>query len=199
MKFVRVLSMMVTVSALLACSDSFTDIRDGQSYNIVQIGDLLWMAENLNFAGVDAAGSTSGSCPDGEDKNCKKMGRLYAWADAQNICPEGWRLPSKADFDALVVQAGGASAAGKSLKSTRGWFKKGNGSDDYGFAGLPAGYRRLDGRFDGIGGNVSFWSASENSDGAAFYLELDFSSPAAKLEAFGKGEGRSVRCMKKVP
>lgn len=187
--------MMAFVSALLACSDSFTDARDGRSYNVVQIGDQLWMAENLNYATVDAAGNPSGSCPDGEARNCKKMGRLYTWDDAQNICPEGWRLPAREDFDALIKSAG-VSTAGKTLKSTSGWFKKGDGTDDFGFAALPAGYRRLDGRFDGIGGNASFWSTSENSDGAAFYLELDFSSPVAKLEAFGKGESRSVRCVK---
>lgn len=191
---------------LSACSESFTDARDGQSYRVVQIGSQTWMAENLNFAvpladgaGKDADGAAASSCPDGSERNCKKMGRLYTWEAAQMACPEGWRLPSREDFEALVKVAGGSAAegSGDALKSTSGWFKKGNGSNAFGFEALPAGYKRQDGKFDGIGGYAYFWSSSEDPDGASYYLVLDFSSPAAKLNAFGKGEGRSVRCVKK--
>jgi uncharacterized protein (TIGR02145 family) len=86
--------------------------------------------------------------------------------------------------------------AGEKLKSTSGWFKKGNGSDDYGFNALPAGYRQGNGRFDGIGGYAHIWSAVETPDGLAYYMLLDFSIKAAKLSAFGKDEARSVRCVK---
>lgn len=188
--------------ALSACSESFTDARDGQSYNVVQIGSQTWMAENLNFALPGAAGDASkNTCPDGDERNCKKMGRLYTWVEAQSVCPEGWRLPTREDFETLVKVAGGSASesvggSGDALKSTSGWFKKGNGSDAFGFKALPAGNKRQDGKFDGIGGYAYFWSSSEDPDGASYYLVLDFSSPAAKLEAFGKGEGRSVRCVK---
>ena len=177
-----------------ACSESFTDPRDGQSYDIVQIGSQTWMAENLNY---EVEGS---ACPEGDNRNCSKYGRLYTWEVARTVCPEGWRLPDSADFAALIVQAGGAEAAGKSLKSTSGWFKKGNGTDDCGFNALPAGYRlggeSASGKFDGIGGYAHFWSASETADGLAYYMLLDFSVLAAKLGAFGKDEARSVRCIK---
>lgn len=192
----------VSLSLLSACSESFTDARDGQSYNVVQIGTQTWMAENLNFALPGAAGDASKNfCPDGDERNCKKMGRLYSWTEAQSVCPEGWRLPAREDFETLVKVVGGSTSesvggSGDALKSTGGWFKKGNGTDAFGFKALPAGNKRLDGKFDGIGGYAYFWSSSEDPDGAAYYLVLDFSSPAAKTEAFGKGEGRSVRCVK---
>ena len=186
---------------LVACSESFTDPRDGKSYDIVQIGSQTWMAENLHYEIDDS------TCPEGDIRNCEKYGRLYTWEAAQSICPEGWLLPDSLDFAKLVVQAGGLSQAGDALKATDGWFKKGNGSDAFGFKALPAGYRGAvyegedgalaGGAYDGIGGYAYFWSATETLDGLAYYLSLDFSSKAAGLNAFGKGDFRSVRCIKK--
>ena len=203
----------VALSFLIsACSESFTDSRDEQSYNVVKIGNLTWMAENLNYA-------TEGSmCPDGDSRNCKRLGRLYTWAEAKTVCPEGWRLPTSADFEALAVAVSGdvaqplagnsgavpnASGAisnevGAKLKSRDGWFKKGNGTDDFGFKALPAGYGTV-GKFDGIGGYAYFWSAtedSENPEANAYYLFLSFSSSAANLNAFAKADYRSVRCIR---
>lgn len=183
---------------LSACSDSFTDSRDGQSYGTVKIGEQTWMAANLNF---ETAGSF---CPDGDSRNCKRLGRLYSWAEAASVCPEGWRLPTKADFEKLIAEMlkGGASSskgdAGAALKAKDGWFKKGNGSDVLGFKALPAGYRGADGKFDGIGGYAYFWSATEDDEfpeSLAYYLFLSFSSDAASLNAFAKEDYRSVRCV----
>jgi len=197
------------------------------------------MAENLNF---ETAGSF---CPEGDSRNCPRLGRLYTWAEARSVCPEGWRLPTKEDFESLVAatsedaaqslspslaqspsqslaqsQAGNSGAvpsasnavqnnrAGAALKASDGWFKKGNGTDDFGFNALPAGYRgaisKADdgtisgGKFDGIGGYAYFWSATEdaeNRESNAFYLFLSFSSDVASINAFAKEDYRSVRCV----
>ena len=179
----------VTLAFLLsACSESFTDPRDGQSYDVVKIGNLTWMAENLNYA------TEASVCPDGDSRNCKRLGRLYTWAEAKMVCPEGWRLPTKADFAELLARPN----AGEALKSRDGWFKKGNGSDEFGFNALPAGYGS-GGKYDGIGGYAYFWSAtedSENLESNAYYLFLSFSSDAASLNAFAKEDYRSVRCVR---
>ena len=194
---------------LSACSESFTDSRDGQSYDIVKIGDLTWMAENLNYK------TEASVCPDGDSRNCKRLGRLYTWAEAKMVCPEGWRLPTKADFAQLLAQpdAGAPDAVsnkvGAALKAKDGWFKKGNGTDEFGFNALPAGYRSAvskaddgavtGGKFDGIGGYAYFWSAdedAENPESNAFYLFLSFSSDAASLNSFAKEDYRSVRCVR---
>ncbi|WP_173473911.1 fibrobacter succinogenes major paralogous domain-containing protein [Fibrobacter succinogenes] len=207
-----------------ACSESFTDSRDGQSYDVVKIGDFTWMAENLNYE------TETSACPDGDSRNCKRLGRLYTWAEAKTVCPEGWRLPTKADFEALMIaapgnvaqsQAGNSGAvpnasnavqnnhAGLALKAKDGWFKKGNGTDEFGFNALPAGYRgaiskaddgsMTGGKFDGIGGYAYFWSATEdaeNPESNAYYLFLSFSSDAASLNSFAKEDYRSVRCVR---
>lgn len=188
----------ILVSVLfVACSESFTDPRDGRSYDVVKIGGLTWFAENLNFV-------TEGSvCPEGDNRNCDKYGRLYTWDDARAACPEGWNLPDSADFASLITEAGGAdfaggmAVAGEKLKSTSGWFKKGNGTDALGFNALPAGYRAE--KYDGIGGYAYFWSATATPDDLAYYLFLDFSSKAASMNAFPKGDFRSVRCVKAAP
>jgi len=195
MRSIILLSLFSLVALMVACSESFTDPRDGQSYDIVQIGSQTWMAENLNY---EAEGS---ACPEGDNRSCSKYGRLYNWEIARTVCPEGWRLPDSADFEKLIASAGGMDFAGEKLKSTSGWFKKGNGSDEFSFNALPAGYRlggseSAPGKFDGIGGYAHLWTASETPDGLAHYLLLDFSTKAAKLSAFGKDEARSVRCVK---
>jgi uncharacterized protein (TIGR02145 family) len=190
---------------LIACSESFTDSRDGRSYNVVKIGDLTWMVENLNYE------TETSACPDGDSRNCKRLGQLYTWVDAKTVCPEGWRLPTKSDFEALVVAASGNAArplAGAALKAKDGWFKKGNGSDEFGFNALPAGYRvaisKADdgtisgGKFDGIGGYAYFWSAtedSENPESNAYYMFLAFNSKSASVNSFSKNDYRSVRCV----
>ena len=102
-------------AVFIACSESFTDPRDEQSYDIVQIGSDVWMAENLNF---DIDGSV---CPEGDKRNCSKFGRLYTWEMARSFCPEGWRLPNSADFGRLIADVGGADVAGEVGKSKRGW------------------------------------------------------------------------------
>ena len=193
---------------LSACSESFTDSRDRQSYDVVKIGSLTWMVENLNYE------TETSACPDGDSRNCKRMGRLYTWAEAKTVCPEGWRLPTSADFAQILAQSleGNPGAVsnetGAKLKSRDGWFKKGNGTDDFGFNALPAGYRGAisksddgsisGGKFDGIGGYAYFWSATEdpeNPESNAYYLFLAFNSKSASVNSFSKNDYRSVRCV----
>ena len=194
---------------LSACSESFTDSRDRQSYDVVKIGSLTWMAENLNYE------TETSACPDGDSRNCKRLGRLYTWAEAKTVCPEGWRLPTKSDFALFLAHPHDdnlgvvSNNAGEALKSRDGWFKKGNGTDEFGFNALPAGYRGaiskaddgaiVGGKFDGIGGYAYFWSAtedSENRESNAYYLFLSFNSKAASINAFAKDDYRSVRCVR---
>ena len=180
---------------LTACNQSFTDPRDGSTYKIIQIGTQTWMAENLAYE------TENSYCPDGDSRNCQKMGRLYTWEAARTACPDGWRLPDSSDLATLVAHAGGAAVAGETLKSSDGWFKKGNGSDALGFNALPAGYRGAGSepdapaKYDGIGGYAYFWSSTSTPDSLAYYLFLDFSGKAATLNAFLKDESRSVRCV----
>ena len=126
---------------------TFVDVRDGHVYKKEQIGDQIWMAENLNYA---ADGSV---CYDNNDNNCKVYGRLYDWYTAmgdessssgdpsgvEGVCPVGWHLPSDAEWQKLIDYVGLHS--GTKLKSKTFPTDNGQpiGTDIYNFSALPSG------------------------------------------------------------
>lgn len=167
-----------------------TDARDGQTYRTVTIGSQTWMAENLNYK------TDNSYCFDDKASNCSKYGRLYTWAAAITACPTGWHLPTKAEFETLFTAVGGQSTAGKMLKSTSGWKKSGNSTDDYSFSALPAGYKLDDGDY-GMGGyNAYFWSSTEYNSNRAYRMDLDYGDDEATLYYYDEVNGFSVRCVK---
>ena len=131
------------------------DSRDGKIYRTVKIGKNIWMAENLNYA------SQASSCYDEKESNCEKYGRLYNWEDARAVCPNGWRLPEKEDFEDLISVVENENA--EFLKSTTGWpYHAGN--NELGFNALPAGkisfsFGKKDKKiFRDLGESAFFWS-----------------------------------------
>lgn len=193
----------VTVFALMGLSFAeeqtssvYKDYRDGNSYVTIQIGDQTWFAENIRF---DAKGSF---CYDG-DVSCSEKGRLYPWAVAQTACPEGTRLPSNEDFQALYAYVGvnGVRSVGNALKSREGWINKANGFDDYGFHGAPAGLCEARGKCDQKNGFLSLWTSTsataqgkrEAQEAVAwnlYWMDEDFNK-----SQYAKSFALSVRCV----
>ena len=204
-----------------------TDARDGQVYKTVQIGEQVWMAENLNYAYNE--GTAKSYCYNNSADSCAKYGRFYLWSAAMDsagvfstagkgcgyrstcaagsattevrgVCPEGWHLPSKAEFETLFANVGGKKVAGKALKSTYGWNdyngKSGNGTDVYGFSALPAGYRDNYGDFSLAGKYAQFWRAAEYDSFSAYCMNLGYSNDYADLSSSGKFNGLPVRCLR---
>jgi uncharacterized protein (TIGR02145 family) len=164
------------------------------------------MAENVNYKTDDSY------CYNGADKNCKTYGRLYAWDDAQNVCPNGWRMPSSDEWHILFDVVGSTSAdniSGKVLKSVEGWkYDKPTttGSDKYGFTALPGGLQEYNKNgeymFVGSGTNAVFWTSNgsgENGSGPyAVYVGFAYDNATAEIGSFLKKSRASVRCIKNV-
>jgi uncharacterized protein (TIGR02145 family) len=142
----------------------------------------------------------------------------YAISTERKICPEGFHIPTPAEWRFLVesVNTKGKLDAGRKLKGKTGWktdasaesvFK--NGTDEFGFNAGPGGYIRYfagakyENRtytFTNIDESVAYWSNSINGynvalgDFSAFILTKNYSYVQMHDRAFR--EGYFVRCVK---
>lgn len=131
--------------------DSIKDYRNGNVYKTVKIGEQIWMAENLRYAGENADETTIAnltdniSCYSGDESYCaEKAGYMYTWTAAMNIsptyqtdvsdypsapnhrglCPEGFHVPTLDEWNELIRYAeenGNGDSAAVSLRSTKTW------------------------------------------------------------------------------
>ena len=122
--------------ALLAasCNDKKTDYPktvtdvDGNVYNTILMGKQLWMAENLrttHFAdGTEIPEGTEYDAknpfryvPGNDPAMVERYGYYYNWAAAvkggehsmervQGVCPDGWHMPSRTEYEILVNYVG---------------------------------------------------------------------------------------------
>ncbi len=125
----------------LSQNNFFLDQRDNKMYSTITINDQEWMAENLNFA------TPSGSwCYNDDSISCTKYGRLYDYKTAKQVCPEGWHLPSKSEWETLFIKFGGIKMAGGKLKSVSNWKSPNTGAtDESKLSLLPGGSKKISG------------------------------------------------------
>ena len=193
------LTLAILLLAFTAHSGDSTITYANQTYKTAKIGTQTWLAENLNY-------KTEGSKCFGYDSDrCAKSGRLYNWETAMKVCPEGWHLPSNAEWDKLLRFVDGdkgtespyrSKTAGKYLKAASGWDKDGNGTDKYGFSALPGGVGFFVGdRFLNADSDGLWWSASEYISGVAYVQGMGSNFEGVNWGYSYKFDLLSVRCL----
>ncbi len=195
------------------------DERDGKEYKAVEIGNQVWMAENLNYEMEESY------CYEDSLHYCEKYGRLYPWYVAMDadglfsssgkgchynaecsptypvrgICPDGWHLPSKADWDTLLLVVGGSNTEGKKLKASTVWGEEFKGTDEFGFSALPGSHRMHGGSmYIWEGSYAYFWTSSDYKDNFDAYkvmLRYDYDDAIIDIDA-NKAYAFSVRCLR---
>jgi len=176
-----ILVLTLTLLNLHLFAQDFKDTRDGQTYKTVEIGNQVWMAENLKY-------KTSGSfCFDNQKVYCDSFGYLYTYKTATKACPAGWHLPTRAEFMTLINTLGGDEKAGKKLIV-------GGGS---GFDAKFGGDYTADNEFFyGLGRNVSFWSSTIANSEDAFTMQIAQEDLSITVYQNLFDNGYYVRCVK---
>ncbi|MDD6582386.1 MAG: fibrobacter succinogenes major paralogous domain-containing protein [Bacteroidales bacterium] len=215
--------------------NAVTDI-DGNHYDAVKIGAQVWMAANLRttrYANGDAIPEGSNSdtiplrfaVPQADNPYYGYLYNFYAVmhgeapsgtnpSGVQGICPDGWHVPSDAEWtqltsycsgvsefvcDSLGVNVAKALAAGYGWKSNDVECTVGNdlsNNNATGFSALPAGF--YPGTQTSYGEYASFWSATESAEdfGSAYDRSLFYGHATVSRAVHHKYGGQSVRCVK---
>lgn len=212
---------------------------DGNNYPTVQLGSQCWMAQNLrtthyadgtNIAlGTDTSSSISYRYyPANNSTNVSTYGYLYNWkavmrnssssaanpSGVQGICPDGWHVPSDAEWAQLTNYVSNHSQyvcgndnenIAKALASSSGWLSNNNictvgnnctTNNSTGFSALPSGgYSCAAGYSDNVGFSAAFWSSSECYSGYPYSRHLHSSGTVVSPSYADKNNGFSVRCV----
>ena len=221
------------------CGTSTVSDVDNNTYNTVQIGNQCWTQSNLKVskyrngdnipsaANNPAWGSSNigmlavyeGFSPGFYDTYYGKLYNWFALNDSRGICPIGWRVPSKSDWNSLFgyldpisdtnylssstisLYAGGMmKSTGNLLTSNFGWYSPNTGAtNSSGFSALAGGYRVggwITPSFNDFGFSGAWWSTATDSNNWGFSYKLYYHSSHLFMEVQPLQFGASVRCLK---
>ena len=164
-------------------------------YYTVEAGGLTWMRNNL-------ASTASGSALFDCEVMSYPLGRFYTWNEAQTACPEGWRLPTDAEWGALGTDAGTlmTDAYFNGEKMWEYWPQV-KITNSTGLSVIPAGYAVLGdyNQFYGMLEYAAFWTATSDpaDDTMALCRYINVNEAELFVDARDKASfGASVRCVK---
>ncbi len=202
--------------------DQVEDI-DGNVYKTVKIGEQEWMAENIkvtHYPNGDPIPLVSSEWSKIESTDTSdayysttKDGHLYTHGAAiadnwerdnkyrQGICPDGWHLPSAADWAILfyTLEELGYTNNATALKSKAGWSNNGNGYDNFQFNAQSAGYIRYNTSAHSSYGTYGYWWTNDEYDvDGSRYISISYKDSVISSARYihSKASGLSVRCIK---
>ncbi len=165
-------------------SGQLTDSRDKSQYAWKRMKDgKKWMTENLNVAIKEGTWFYGQKGKKGKNKN-PENGRLYTWDAARKACPNGWRLPTRNEWNNLIKFYGGDKAAYDAL------MEGGNS----GFDAKLSGFRDSNGVFCCQGDFGNFWS-KDGDAGSGYYIDFNSMNSKVAEEIFDKSKALSCRCV----
>jgi uncharacterized protein (TIGR02145 family) len=209
----------------LSSDTTITDI-DGNSYKTKQIGDQVWMTENLtvthyadgsNLTDGTGAGAITGDQTTkyyfihGDLGSREEIyGRLYTWAavmdgdagsDAmpsgiQGVCPDGWHIPSDSEWKVLEQHLG------MSASDASNWNWRGTVQGTSLKEGGESGFEGLLGGYRNHNGNyydlgIYGYFWSTTDDGSNAYIrQLGATSSQVRRTGLDKSNACSARCLK---
>ena len=185
--------------------------------NSVTIGTQKWMIVNLDIETyrngdiipqvtdptVWATLTTGAWCYQNNDAaNGVKYGKLYNWYavnDSRGFAPQGWHIPTDAEWQTLRTFLGGSAVAGGKLKAVGTLYWKSpnaNATNETGFSGLPGGIRGGNGTLGDYGNEGYWWSASQSNFTYVWSYFMNANSGSLERYSYNKKFGFSVRCIK---
>ncbi|MFO7575891.1 MAG: fibrobacter succinogenes major paralogous domain-containing protein [Bacteroidales bacterium] len=194
---------------------SVSDI-EGNEYKTIQIGTMIWMAENLRTSTANDGTpiesvpgnsewnslSTPAFCWPQNDEVYKDLyGALYNWysVNTGKLCPEGWHVPTDEEWTSLSTYLGDMGTAAGMLKETETihWQVPNSGAtNETGFTALPGGGRDFAiGGFYDPGYAGIWWSSTQYSDSEAWSRLMYYNSARLFRNSYIKKNGYSVRCV----
>jgi uncharacterized protein (TIGR02145 family) len=191
----------------------WTDTTDGKVYLTLQLGDQVWMVDNINrgemIPGTQKQtdnGKIEKYCYDDNPVLCEKYGGLYQWAEAMQysttessggICPPGWHIPSDNEWKILELFLGmSRQDADDILWRMTGPGKGIHPGKDTGFEALMGGNRFLNGSFNHIGNSGYFWTSTKSADNHAWRRGVSNQEQGIYRSENHMEFGFSVRCLK---
>ena len=168
-----------------------TDSRDGKVYKIVTVDIELeggvtikrtWMVENLAYEVPDSF------CYKNEGAYCEAFGRLYTFKAAEMACPDGWHVPTIAEWKLLFQTYGGLDDAGIALQVGG---ESGIDLDLGGFGDPGRVFKNI-----GISGN--YWDAEKKSNNTSGLISVQKGSKEIYHSVIGNWHRNSCRCIKDI-
>lgn len=202
-------------------NDTLVTDFDGNVYHTVQIGQQCWLRENLRSTHyADGSYFSESYYANNDSTTLALYGRLYKWnvvmqgaessdvpGAVQGICPDGWHLPAKVEYDTLIDYVIATyTSSQKALASTSGWstaysaYSPGyqqSTNNASGFSAYPTGTTLTN---EGFGKSTAFWTATKHPNtygvGSANSLVIRNNSMQPYNSWFPLNDKLPVRCIK---